>query len=118
MNEQKSDTQFENDIKLELDRSCDRLDAHTLSRLNQIRHQAIEGATRPAFFQRPLFTSGLLTTCALVLAIGVYVNSSTTNELDIDIADIDDIEILSTDDNFELYEEIEFYQWLSMNDGF
>jgi len=31
---------------------------------------------------------------------------------------LEDIEILSADDNFELYDDIEFYQWLSMNDEF
>jgi len=121
MSEQKSDQQFEHDIKRELDQSCDRLDAQTLSRLNHIRHQALEGTlevNRPAFYQRPLLSGGVLAACALVLSIGFYFNIDTGNELGIAISELEDIEILSAEENFEFYEDIEFYQWLSMNNEF
>lgn len=121
MSKQKSDQQFENEIKLELDRSCDRLDAHTLSRLNQIRHQALEetkGGSSSAFYQRPLLSGGVLAFCTLVLAISFYFNIDTSNEIDIALTELEDIEILSSEESFELYEDIEFYQWLSMNNEF
>ena len=121
MSEKKPDQQFFNDIKQELDDSCERLDAHTLSRLNHIRHQAQEGAIEEkisTFYQRPLLSGGALAFFTLVLAVSFYFNIDTGNEIDIALAELEDIEILSSEENFELYEEIEFYQWLSMNNEF
>lgn len=121
MSEQPSDKQFIQDIKQELDNSCERLDAHTLSRLNHIRHQALEETItekRPAFHQRPLLSGGALAFFTLVLAVSFYFNIDTPNEIDIALSELEDIEILSSEENFELYEDIEFYQWLSMNNDF
>lgn len=125
MNDKKSDQRFMQEIKQELDSSCDRLDAHTLSRLTHIRHQAIEGAlgnSKLAFYHRlfqqnPLLSGSLIATFALVLGIGFYFNMGSGTP-DITLSELEDIEILSADDNFELYDDIEFYQWLSMNDEF
>lgn len=117
MKQQRSEEQLLNDIKQELDGSCDRLDAQTLSRLNYARHQALEGNST-AFFQRRFLTGGALTACVLVLGIGFYIQRDSQAELDIALSELEDIEILSADENFELYEEIDFYQWLSMNNDF
>lgn len=119
MNEKESDQRLMQEIKQELDSSCDRLDAQTLSRLTHIRHQALEG--KPAnnksfFYQNPFLSSSAIATCALVLGIGFYFDLGSTS--DITLSELEDIEILSADDSFELYDDIEFYQWLSMNDDF
>lgn len=121
MSEKKSDQQFVHDIKQELDNSCKRLDAQTLSQLHHIRHQAIESILeegRPVFYQRPLLSGSVLAACALVLGISYYLNIDTGNEMGIGLPELEDIEILTAEESFELYEDIEFYQWLSMNDGF
>jgi hypothetical protein len=125
MNEKNLDQQFIKDVKQELDSSCDRLDAQTLSRLTRIRHQALEGSletSKSAFYQRlfqqnPLLSGSALATCALVLGIGFYFNMGSGSS-DITLSELEDIEILTTEDSFELYDDIEFYQWLSMNDEF
>lgn len=117
MSEQKPDQQFLHDVKQELDDSCERLDAQTLSRLNHIRHQAIEGK-RPAFYQRPLISGGALAFFMLVLAVSFNFNIGNENEMDIALSELENIEILAAEESFELYEDMEFYQWLSMSDGF
>ena len=121
MSEKKSDQQFLNEVKQELDDSCERLDAQTLSRLNHIRHQVLEGAikeNRFSFYQRPLLSGGALAFFTLVLAVSFNFNSDSGNDADIALSELEDIEMLTTEDSFELYEEMEFYQWLSMNDDF
>ncbi|MDC1436667.1 DUF3619 family protein [Gammaproteobacteria bacterium] len=125
MNQKKSDQRFTQEIKQELDSSCDRLDAQTLSRLTHIRHQALEGKLegKNSFFyqrlfnQNPLLSSSAIAACMLVLGIGFYFNMG-VGASDITLSELEDIEILSADDSFELYDDIEFYQWLSMNDDF
>ncbi len=125
MNEKKSDKQFIQDVKQELDSSCDRLDAQTLSRLTRIRHEALGGSLKSSksafyeklFHQNPLLSGSALATCALVLGIGFYFNMG-SGASDITLSELEDIKILSADDSFELYDDIEFYQWLSMNDEF
>jgi len=34
------------------------------------------------------------------------------------LSELEDMEILSAEESFELYEDMEFYQWLSMNGEF
>ena len=119
MSEKNSDQQFMQEIKQELDSSCERLDAQTLSRLNYIRHQAFEGTleeNKPAFYQRPILSGGTFAFFTLVLVISFYFNTDNANE--IALSELEDIEILSSEESFELYEDIEFYQWLSMNNEF
>ncbi len=125
MSEQKSDEQFFQEVTRELDKSCDSLDAQTLSRLNHIRHQALEGnlSNNPPWYQQPLYSGGALTVCVLVLSTffysGMNLNSgSADNEITIAVSELENMEILSAEESFELYEDIEFYQWLSMNDSF
>lgn len=117
MKKQQTEEQLLHDIKQELDNSCDRLDGQILSRLNFARHQALEGR-QTLSFQRRYLTGSALTACALVLSIGLFIKTDSPVELDIAITELEDIEILSADENLELYEEIEFYQWLSMNNEF
>jgi hypothetical protein len=119
MADKKTDQQFINEVRQELDKSCDRLDGHTLSRLNSIRHQALESALgNVAFYRRPVFSGGALLACALALFINFYSNTDTGSDIDIAITELEDMEILSAEESFELYEDMEFYQWLSMNDEF
>ncbi|MBN4053775.1 DUF3619 family protein, partial [Haliea sp. AH-315-K21] len=106
MKEQKSDQKFVDDIKQALDHSCERLDAQTLSRLNHIRHQALEGTragNKFIFYQRPLLSGSALAVCALLLGFGFYFNINAESELGLAQSELEDIEILSAEDNFELY---------------
>lgn len=121
MTEKKSDQQFVDNIKQELDRSCDRLDGQTLSRLNSIRHQALGdicGGNQSVFYRRFLLSGGALAACILALVITFGFNSGTSSDIDIALSELEDMEILSAEESFELYEDMEFYQWLSMNGEF
>ncbi|MGA1740673.1 MAG: DUF3619 family protein [Pseudohongiellaceae bacterium] len=121
MTEKKTDQQFVDNVKQELDKSCDRLDGQTLSRLNFIRHQVLENAhtgNQAAFYRRSLLSGGVLAACVLALVISLNFNRDAGSDIDIALSELEDMEILSAEESFELYEDMEFYQWLSMNGEF
>ena len=101
-------------IRQQLDRSCNALDGQTLSRLNRIRHAALE--RRQARAARMLLPfGGFVTACVLVLAVTMYL-PGTTPESDAVTSPIEDLDILTSSDSLDLYEDYEFYQWLAENE--
>ena len=97
-----------------LDASAESLDASTLSKLRQARNRALEQETRPDLFTR--LTGGKMaiaggavtaTVTAAVFAFWIGVINPQTR-----VNAIEDIELLASADNTELYEQIDFYQWL------
>lgn len=99
----------------ELEESCARLDGSRLSRLNHIRHRALERRKRdkPRIALLAPF-GGLVTACVLVFAVILMRPESAPTESVAPGLPVEDIEILSSAD-LELYEDFEFYQWLAEN---
>lgn len=96
-------------IKQTLDDSVGALDANTLSKIRQIRAQAIEKAdTKKQNHWQGILVGGLATTCVMVLAVMMLLNSPTS----IEPVPVDDLELISSSDNLELFEDLEFYEWL------
>lgn len=99
------------DARTLLDASTGSLDAATLSRLNRARQAALAQRRRSARAWW-LPAAGLATSCALVLALVVWlpreqpgvVPATHTAALDADIA--------AADDGIEFYQDLEFYAWL------
>ena len=119
-NEKATDTVFLNNIREELDHSCDSLDGHTQSRLNSIRHAALEHSRKQSGnpFLAPF--GGLVTACVLVLLVTVYYpQQSSVNTPDVPGAGspIEDIDILTSNESLEFFENLEFYQWLEENES-
>jgi len=103
----------------ELDRSCDRLDGHTQSRLNSIRHAAIEhGHQHPGRAMLAPF-GGLVTACVLVLVVSVFFQGTETPALSVpdNNSAIEDLDILTSAESLEFFENLEFYQWLEENEA-
>ena len=103
----------------ELDRSCDRLDGHTQSRLNSIRHAAIEhGRRHPGRALLAPF-GGLVTACVLVLVVSVFFQGSETPAPSVpdNSSAIEDLDILTSAESLEFFENLEFYQWLEENEA-
>lgn len=103
----------------ELDHSCERMDGETLSRLNTIRHAAIErGNKSTRVFLAPF--GGLITACVLVFVVSVFypgqpdVPGQGTSDSGMAIEDLD---ILTSAESLELFENLEFYQWLEENES-
>jgi hypothetical protein len=98
-----------------LDASCDKLDGQTLSRLNKIRHEALElpqqrwGRTVVAPF------GGLVAASVLVVMLLPFWNQNPITEVPSSNSAMEDLEILISSDSLEFYEDFEFYQWLEEN---
>lgn len=106
-------------VRDELDKSCDRLDGHTQSRLNSIRHAALEHGQKTGGNSLLAPFGGLVTACVLVLVVSLMFpgqpqtpvpsNPGTTTPLE-------DLDILSNAESLEFFENLEFYQWLEENE--
>jgi hypothetical protein len=112
--------EFERRARELLDESTERLDARVRSRLTQARAAAIEVArgSRGGFSWRLWIPAGALAGAAAlaVLLWSGTPQSPATPTLAIR-GSLEDIDILVTDESFELLEELEFYQWVAVDDG-
>jgi len=118
--EKTSEEAFLENIREELDRSCDSLDGHTQSRLNSIRHAAIEhGQKNPGKALLAPF-GGLVTACVLVLLVTVYYPGQpelSPPEIPGTVSPIEDLDILTSNESLDFFENLEFYQWLEENES-
>ncbi|MBL1141698.1 MAG: hypothetical protein HND53_06665 [Proteobacteria bacterium] len=109
-----NENELNESIRQSLDESVDALDANTLSKIRQIRAQAIEKAdARKSKHWQGVVVGGLATTCVMVLAVMMLINSPAS----IDPVPGNDLELISSSsDDLELFEDLEFYEWLEQND--
>ena len=93
-------------IRQELDRSCSSLDGYTLSRLHRIRSEAV-ARRRSRLHALLLPFGGLVTACALVVAVSLGWHAGPQP------SSLEDIEILADSEALDFYSEYEFYQWMA-----
>jgi hypothetical protein len=108
--------EFEEKLSLEaktaFDESVDSLDAATLSRLNRGRQAALLAARRPdKRWSHWMPAAGV----AAALMIAVVMTRSPV-AVDIMEAPTGDFEILLSEENIDLFEDLEFYSWLDSVD--
>ena len=120
-NSREIDAQLIEAIRHRLDEQADGLDSATLLRLAQARRLALAAAVEPQRrwrrmmrpSRRPVgdwlvpagaFASVLATAVALTLMVAEPGNESARV--------MDDVELLTAGEELELYENLEFYQWL------
>ncbi len=104
------DRDFEKHAKRLLDDSTDNLPAALQSRLTQARHRALEQKSKTsrwrAWLPQPVPGLALAGGLALALVFTLYSPTQSENRLD-------DLDLLATTDQLELYEDLEFYAWLA-----
>jgi hypothetical protein len=92
-----------------LDQSLEDMDAATLSRLNQIRQAALApGASRNWQWWIP--ASGLATACAIMVAVNFSLRDPVTPATV--TSPLSDLDLLASNEDLEMLEELEFYAWL------
>jgi hypothetical protein len=109
---------FLDNVRSDLDRSCDRLDGHTQSRLNSIRHAAVEhGHRHPGRAMLAPF-GGLVTACVLVVVVSLFFRQpeSPVPVIQDNRNAIEDLDILTSSESLEFFENLEFFQWLEENE--
>lgn len=98
--------------------SVGRLDAHTRSRLNQARQQALtelnKGATRRYWLTAPL---GGLAAAVLIAIVMMTGRESTAPSQESAALPLDDFDIVADADSLELLQDVEFYSWMAEASG-
>ena len=115
MNTPKDDKRFEEGAKAMFDDSVERLDAATLSKLNQGRQAALaemasESSSRQ--WSRWMPVTGMA--AAALVAVLVLRGPATIDPLGGSDSTVTDFEILMGDDALDMIEELEFYTWIDV----
>jgi hypothetical protein len=104
----KTDETLAERAKAAFDQSVDGLDASTLSRLNRGRQAALaEAGHRGREWTRWMPATGVA--AAVLLAVLTFQGPG---DADVISAPAPDLEILLSEENIEMLEELEFYNWL------
>ena len=115
MNTPDEDKQFEESAKTVFDGSVERLDAATLSKLNQGRQAALAelaNASPARQWSRWMPLTGMA--AAALVAVVVLRGPTTVDPLDGSNTSATDFEILMGDDALDMIEELEFYSWIDV----
>jgi hypothetical protein len=111
-NDSADEQRLVDNIRQRMDQSVNALDGQTLSRLNRIRHAALERKqARPSRMLLPF--GGFVTACVLVLSVMTFM----PGETEAVASPMEDLDILTSSDSLDLYEDYEFYRWLAENDA-
>ena len=94
-----------------LDDSVNRIDAESSQKIIAARKNALEST--PKGFSLPKLFAVAATALSIFIAV-MIVNTQLNQPLERE--DIKTIEMVASQDNFELYEELEFYTWLVEED--
>lgn len=110
--QQHDDKVFLERVKATLDHAVDDIDPVTRARLSAARHRAVAaiGQRRP-FFQPVAMVA--MAASVMVLAVGVYLWMPTAPGT---MPAVEDVPLLSSGEDFELLQELEFYRWLELED--
>jgi hypothetical protein len=103
---------LEEQAKELFDESVDKLDAATLSRLNQGRHKALEELHRPGAVHWGRWVPAAGVAAAAVMAVLVIQGPVTVD----DVVTASDFEMLLETDSLEMLEDLEFYSLLDAVD--
>lgn len=116
-----NDAQLIERIRRRLDEDVDRLDGATLSRLEQARRRALAVLAQPRrprwpmtwLARRPagdwLVPAGAFASVVTIAVALTFMVAEPGNGL---AREVDDLELLTAGEELELYENLEFYQWL------
>ncbi len=106
------DSKLNNWIRNTLDSSVDNLEPGINRRLQQARHAALKTGVKPRrSFWQP--AGALILASILLLAVFIRPERQSVPE---PVA-LADLELITTDDSLQLYENLDFYQWLLENDS-
>ena len=107
----KSDEKYAQEAKALFDESVDKLDAATLSTLNQCRQRALaEAHAQPTQWLRWVPAAGMAAATLLVVMV-ILPDPASIQPVP---AEVTDMEILLGEDSIEMLEDLEFYAWIDM----
>ncbi|MFQ5608816.1 MAG: hypothetical protein ACE5F8_00935 [Woeseiaceae bacterium] len=104
---------FAESAKALFDDSVERLDAATLSKLNQGRQAALGELSNASPARQWVRWAPVTGAAAAVLVAVMVLRGPAVNPLD-PVADVTDFEILIEGDSLEMLEDLEFYSWIDV----
>jgi hypothetical protein len=96
-----------------LNEGVENLDSRTGRRLEHIRSEALRAAEKPSRFfipERWIVVGGLATA---LMAAGALFFWLPTSPGDFPVRNIEDLEIITSQERIDFYENLEFYRWLA-----
>lgn len=113
-NESAADKAFAVQAKKRFDESVDNLDAATRSRLNRSRQAAL-AEVRTSGNRWVAWAPAAGVAAAAVVAVVIWTGNPPADPFAPPTANAD-IEILLTEDSFEMLEDLEFYSWMDLEE--
>ncbi len=111
MTREDKQAEFERRIKAMLDEGDNELDGHVMSRLTQARHAASESLDkRGRSFST--WVPAAAVAGASVFALMLWLGQQSPGPQGQQVAVLEDLELMLSEENLEFYEELEFYAWL------
>lgn len=94
------------------------VDQHIEKRLDQARNHALDALDQPATRSRPVYqvrpVLAFATVAAMAFAVLLILGPPA---VELPATEIDSLEILTAEDDLEMYKELEFYWWLEQELG-
>lgn len=110
---------LERAVRTELDNSIQDLDAYTLARLSSARRKAVQLASASTEARRGMAiwsgSNWLLpagSVAAFVAVIALTFSVWRTESVTLDMANLEDMAVLSASEDLEMLDDLDFYQWL------
>ena len=98
-------------IKQTLDNSIDEIDTATLAKVHQVRARAIDRIGLQNNNGFGFIAGGLAAACVMLFAVMILLQSPDNSQG----LPANDIELISSSDDLELFEDLEFYEWLEQD---
>ena len=113
MKNEEQETQFMGHVRSGLDREAENLDIETATRLKRIRYSAIEQIDSSRFkLWRLLRLPALAVVTGVIIATVVITDYRSPTIIQNQHA-LADLEILASDEQLNLFDDLEFYSWLA-----
>ena len=94
--------------KQHLEESDENLPPDTASRLRAARYEALHGHQKGVPWLWP--ACGFATACLIVFSLTFWFNDSANERM---VPALEDLDLLASAEPFDLYEELDFYDWLA-----
>ncbi len=108
---------FEGKVKRVLDGTLENLEGPTKRKLESIRRNALrgrEGFKLPFIPLRWMTVGGFAAVTTASIAVFFWLN---TAPVDLPVKQAEDLEIITSKDHIELFQNLDFYQWLAKENG-
>ena len=105
------DRSFTSKVRQVLDTGTEELDTDISRRLRLARYQALESYEEKHSYWKP--AGGFALATMLLAAIGVWQFGGTDRGNGM-AQTVEDLELIASSDSLQLYEDLEFYQWLDV----